>query len=156
MALSFVLLMAAGLLLRSFVKLATLDIGFDRDNVLGVKADLKAASVPPDRQDATYEEIESRLKVLPGVLSLGRSNMAPISERMSFDNSIETDWAKSPIKFKGFEDPAVVFPNFISPGYLPTSGCDYWQDEISPALTQEILALWRLSIGLLHAGSFLI
>jgi hypothetical protein len=34
LALSLVLLVAAGLLLRSFVKLATLDVGFDRNDVL--------------------------------------------------------------------------------------------------------------------------
>jgi predicted permease len=119
-ALSFVLLMAAGLLLRSFVKLATLDIGFDRNNVLLVRADLGRAKVPPDRQEATYEEIENRLKALPGVLSLGRSNMTPISELLTIDNSIETDWAKQPTKFERDDDPALVFPNYISPGYLPT------------------------------------
>jgi predicted permease len=119
-ALSFALLMAAGLLLRSFVKLATLDIGFDRNNVLLVRADLKAAKVPPDRQEATDEEIESRLRVLPGVLSLGRSNMTPISELLCFDTSIETDWSKQPVNNKGPDDSALVFPNYISPGYLPT------------------------------------
>jgi predicted permease len=119
-ALSFVLLMSAGLLLRSFVKLATLDIGFDRNNVLLVRADLETAKVPPDRQEATYEEIESRLKALPGVLSLGRSNMTPISELLAIDTSIETDWLKQPIKAERFDDPAFVFPNYISPGYLPT------------------------------------
>ena len=48
-ALSLVLLVAAGLLLRSFVKLATLDIGFDRNNVLLVSTNLKTANVPLDR-----------------------------------------------------------------------------------------------------------
>ncbi|MGO9246252.1 MAG: ABC transporter permease [Verrucomicrobiia bacterium] len=119
-ALSLVLLVAAGLLLRSFVKLATLDIGFDRNNVLVVSVDLKSANVPADRQEATYKEIESRLKALPGVLSLGRSNMTPISEVLFIDTSIETDWAEQPTKNKGFTDPVLVYPNYISPGYLPT------------------------------------
>ena len=66
MALSLVLLVAAGLLLRSFAKLATLDIGFDRNNVLLVGTNLETAKVPPDQQLATYEQIETRLKALPG------------------------------------------------------------------------------------------
>ena len=44
-ALSLVLLVTAGLFLRSFVKLVTLDIGFDRNNVLVVNANLKTAKV---------------------------------------------------------------------------------------------------------------
>ena len=52
-ALSLVLLVAAGLFLRSFAKLATLDIGFDRNNVLIVGTSLKTANVPPNQQFST-------------------------------------------------------------------------------------------------------
>jgi len=93
-ALSLVLLVAAGLLLRSFVKLATLDVGFDGNNVLLVGVDLKKAGVPPDQQTAMYEEIESRLSSLPGVLSVGRSTITPISDDVTIDNSIHTRWTK--------------------------------------------------------------
>src|SRR5208337_2323142 len=78
-ALSLVLLVAAGLFLRSFSKLATLDIGFDRHNVLLVNANLKAANVPPEQRLAIYEQIESRLRALPGVVSSSRSWNTPIS-----------------------------------------------------------------------------
>ena len=69
-ALSLVLLVAAGLLLRSFAKLATLDIGFDRSNVLLVRTDLKTAKIAPHQQPATYEQIESQLVALPGGVTL--------------------------------------------------------------------------------------
>jgi hypothetical protein len=75
---SLVLRVAAGLLLPSFVKEATLDIGFDRNNVLLVQPDLKKADVPPDRQFAICEEIESRLSALSDVLSVGRSQFSPV------------------------------------------------------------------------------
>jgi predicted permease len=112
-ALSLVLLVAAGLLLRSFVKLVTLDIGFDRNNVLLVQTNLGVAKIPVDRQAATYEEIESRLSALPGVLSVGRSTIAPISGNMVMNNSVHTEWSKADIKFW-------VYVDLISPGYLPT------------------------------------
>jgi putative ABC transport system permease protein len=125
-ALSLVLLVTAGLLLRSFVKLATLDVGFDRNNVLLVGVDLKTAKVPPDRQTAMYEEIESRLSRLPGVLSVGRSTVTPISDVESMDNSVHTGWTKPSFVFKdfaGWSENATkywVYLNYISPGYLPT------------------------------------
>ena len=117
-ALSLVLLVAAGLLLRSFVKLATLDIGFDRNNVLVVDADLRAANVPPDRCLATYDEIESRLKALPGVLSVGQGH-SPMWWGTAEFGHVESDWFK--LNTYNLDDIAgVVIGDFISPGYLPT------------------------------------
>ena len=124
-ALSLVLLVAAGLLLRSFVKLATLDLGFDRNNVLLVATHLKPAKVPPDRWLATYAEIESRLKALPGVLSVGYSNNTPISGALMEFSNVQSDWFKLSTSLtlstslKANPD-ALVYANFISPGYIPT------------------------------------
>jgi predicted permease len=124
-ALSLVLLVAAGLLLRSFVKLATLDVGFDRNNVLLVATHLKPAKEPPDRWIATYEEIASRLKALPGVLSVGYSNITPISGDLFEFGNVQSDWFKlstpltSSTSLKANPD-APVCANFISPGYIPT------------------------------------
>ncbi len=115
-ALSLVLLVAAGLFLRSFAKLATLDIGFDRNNVLMVGTNLKTAKVPPDQQfSTTYEPIESRLRALPGVVSAGRSVMTPVSgagwNGMAFTRSGQR-------RSRG--DDALAWFNFISPGYFET------------------------------------
>jgi predicted permease len=125
-ALSLLLLVAAGLLLRSFVKLATLDLGFDRNNVLLVATHLKPAKLPPDRWIATYDEIESRLKALPGVLSVGYSNVTPISGTLMQFGVLQSDWFKlsnpsltsSTSRKANPDDPVCV--NFISPGYIPT------------------------------------
>jgi len=113
-ALSLVLLVASGLFLRSFVKLSTLDIGFDRNNVLIVHADLHTAKVPPEERLITYEQVESRLRALPGVISAGRSVMTPISG-FEWNEFVRTD---SPNPPKG--DDALVYFNFISPGYFET------------------------------------
>jgi len=119
-ALSLVLLVAAGLLLRSFVKLVTLDIGFDRNNVLLVHTDLRTPKIPVDRQAATYEEIERRLRALPGVLSVGRSMITPISDHLSWDNSVHTEWTKESKGRSDADAKFLVYENSISPGYLPT------------------------------------
>jgi predicted permease len=117
-ALSLVLLVAAGLLLRTFVRLVTLDIGFDRNNVLLVDADAKAANVPPDRCLATYDEIESRLRALPGVLSVGRGH-PPMWWGTAEFGHVESDWFK--LNTANLEDlEGVVIGDFISAGYLPT------------------------------------
>jgi putative ABC transport system permease protein len=113
-ALSLILLVTAGLFLRSFVKLATLDVGFDRSNVLLVNANLKTAGVPTEQYLATYEDIESRLRALPGVVSAGRSVMTPISG-FTWNNFVHLDSPNAP---KG-ED-SIAYFNFVSPGYFNT------------------------------------
>jgi len=113
-ALSLVLLVTAGLFLRSFVKLVTQDIGFDPHNVLLVSANLKTAKIPPERQLATYEDIEGRLRSLPSVVSAGRSEMTPVSGYI-WNNVVKVDSPDSP---KG--DDALVYFNYVSPGYFET------------------------------------
>ncbi|TAM83978.1 MAG: ABC transporter permease [Acidobacteria bacterium] len=113
-ALSLLLLVAAGLLLRSFVKLATLNIGFDRNNVLLASANLSVAKVPTDQQPGMYEAIERRLRALPGVTSVGRSAFTPISG-FEWNNVISTEWSKG---LTG--DNAVADLNSVSPGFFET------------------------------------
>jgi len=113
-ALSLVLLVASGLFLRSLVKLVTMDMGFDRSNVLIVHADLHTAKVAPEQQPAMFEDIENRLRTLPGVVSAGRSVITPVSNRI-WNNALQVDTPNPPTG----ED-AVAFFNFISAGYFET------------------------------------
>ena len=113
-ALSLVLLVASGLFLRSLVKLVTMDVGFDRNNVLIVRANLHNAKVPTEQQPAMFDEIESRLRTLPGVVSASRSVMTPVSNYV-WNSDLEVDTPNAPTG-----DAALAFFNFISPGYLGT------------------------------------
>ncbi len=114
LALSLVLLIVAGLFLHSMLKLATLDIGFDRSNVLLVNSELKSIGIPPEQSLAVYDEIEARLRSLPGVISVGRSVRTPVSN-FEWDQQVLLDSPGAP---KG--DDADAFLNFVSPGYFPT------------------------------------
>jgi predicted permease len=143
-ALSLVLLVAAGLFLRSLVKLATLDIGFDRNNVLIVGADLNLAKVPLEQQPVMFEQIERQLQTLPGVVSVGRSILTPISNFM-WNNILQVDSPNAPTG-----ENAIAYFNFISPGYFQTmrtpllAGRNFGQDDTktSPqvAIVNETLA----------------
>jgi predicted permease len=113
-ALSLVLLVASGLFLRSLVKLITMDIGFDRSNVLLVSADLHTAKIALERQPPTFDDMEARLRAVPGVLSVSRSVITPVSHRM-WNNFLHVDTPNPPTG-----DDALVNFNFISPAYLKT------------------------------------
>src|SRR5207237_9744219 len=82
-ALSLVLLIGGGLRLRTFVKLLTLDLGFDRHNVLVVSAKppwfaADTAKLPPEQRQAAYDEIGQRLRAIPREISVSRSFTTPI------------------------------------------------------------------------------
>lgn len=113
-ACSLVLLVVSGLFLRSLQKLVFLDIGFDRSNVLVVRANLKPANIAREERMAIYDDIESRLHAIPGVVSVGRSSRIPISEGESI-GPLLVDRPNAP---KGTD--ALVWMNFISPGYFET------------------------------------
>jgi predicted permease len=78
-ALSLVLVTAAGLMAGTLHNLASLDSGFNQDHVLLVKADLGNAHYSEERLFAKFEEIRERLTTIPGVLSASFSDVTPIS-----------------------------------------------------------------------------
>ena len=113
-ALSLVLMVSAGLFLRSMVKLATLDIGFDRNSVLLANVNLKVAKVAPERRLEVYDEVEARLEKLPGVISVGRSWRTPVTG-YEWNEHVSVDSPGAP---KG--DDSLVYFNYASPGYFVT------------------------------------
>ena len=68
-ALSLVLMVGAGLFLRSLINLTNIDTGFNKENVLRLKIDFSSAGFKNDdpRQIALYNTITDRVSALPGV-----------------------------------------------------------------------------------------
>ena len=80
LALALVLLLAAGLFVRSFNKLTTVDLGFDRDNVLTAQISLPRSKYKDPKQALAFqEELLGRIKALPGVQSAGTINHTPFN-----------------------------------------------------------------------------
>ena len=80
LALAVVLLLAAGLLVRSFNKLVAINPGFDRENVLTLRINLPRSDYSkPAQKKAFYEELVQRVKSLPGVQSAGTISHTPLS-----------------------------------------------------------------------------
>jgi predicted permease len=80
LALALVLLVGAGLLMNSFVKLQAVDPGFNPSNVLTETVSLAGASqyVGPAR-DSFYRQLTERLTALPGVESASAINHLPLA-----------------------------------------------------------------------------
>ena len=79
-ALSLMLLVAAGLLLRSFSQLRGVNPGFDANHVLAVRLSLPAARYSNGASVKTfYDQIAARVAGLPGVESVSAASALPLS-----------------------------------------------------------------------------
>ena len=74
-ALSMILLLGAGLLMRTFVKLIGADLGIDQRNVLAAGIGFPPRpNAPPESQRVFYRELIDRLGSMPGVRAAAISN----------------------------------------------------------------------------------
>jgi len=79
-AIALVLLVGAGLLMRSFIGLQKVDPGFDPKNVLTVSISLPEKKYPEkDQQAAFYSRLIERVSALPGVQATGAASVVPFS-----------------------------------------------------------------------------
>ncbi len=77
-ALSLVLLVGAGLMMKSFVRLTQVNPGFNPDHLLVFNIGLPS-SAEAARQTSFYEEVVERLRALPGVESVGAVSRLPLA-----------------------------------------------------------------------------
>jgi putative ABC transport system permease protein len=78
-AMGLVLLVTAGLLLRSFHRLLQVDPGFNPDHVLTFSFDLPDAKYNQEQQIQFYKDLLPRLRALPGVTSAAGLTPLPLS-----------------------------------------------------------------------------
>ena len=80
LALAVILLLGAGLLVRSFNKLTAVDLGFDRDQVLTLRVSLpRSIYSKPAQTEAFYSELLQRVRSLPNVEAAGTINHTPLA-----------------------------------------------------------------------------
>jgi putative ABC transport system permease protein len=85
-ALALVLLMGAGLLIRSFRNLSAVDPGFRAERVLTLQVSLPLARYPEGDQIPFYHRLYERLGALPGVAAVGAVNILPLTGDYSCDS----------------------------------------------------------------------
>ena len=78
-ALSTVLLIGAGLMIRNLLELSSVDPGFEQQNALTVGMDLLAhLDKPADIRTQIFERFQERLASLPGILRVGAIDRLPL------------------------------------------------------------------------------
>ncbi len=115
-ALSLLLLISAGLFLKSLVKIMKVDLGISTANtiVFGLSPELN--QYPPERSRALFEQIEEKLATLPGVTGVTAS-LVPLIAGNNYGSNVSID---------GFEagpdtDTHSMF-NEVGPGFFRVLG----------------------------------
>ena len=115
-ALSLVLVVAAGLFVRTFSKLAALPLGFDRDRVLLVRVDMQRAPIDPGQRVPIIEQALDAVRAVPGVERAAFSLITPIGGG-GWNGSFEVSDGV-PLTDRQRR----VYRNMVSPGWFATFG----------------------------------
>jgi predicted permease len=113
-ALACVLLVGAGLLLRSFLRVLDVDLGFRPVGVSAIKVDFDDGG-SAERRAAIFNEMLQRIGAIPGIQSSGITDNLPLEGNRSWGLS-----AKGKQYREGELQGSFVY--MISPGYLETMG----------------------------------
>jgi predicted permease len=117
-ALSLMLLMGAGVMLRSLHALRAVDTGIHADHVLKMEVNLPDARYPePAQRRAFYDALLERVRALPGVQAAGLADTLPVTG----GGSVQPLVVEGRPELKPSEQPTVAVRG-ASPGYLKTMG----------------------------------
>ncbi|MGE5646509.1 MAG: ADOP family duplicated permease [Acidobacteriota bacterium] len=112
-ALACVLLIGAGLLLRSFLRVLDVDLGFQPSRAAVIKLDYDGSDGA--RRGAILEEMLRNVRAIPGVEAAGVADMLPLGRNRSWGLS-----AKG--KVYGKEEDLGALVRIVTPGYFAAMG----------------------------------
>jgi predicted permease len=114
-ALAMVLLVGAGLLLRSFLRVLGIDMGFKPEHTLCVSIDMTLSKYPtPKDQARFFQQVIEGIKSLEGVQSVAGSGMPPLGNRTGTIDGFAVEGRSEEIGGASFA--------IISPDYFRTMG----------------------------------
>ena len=132
-ALALILLVGAGLLLKSFSRLRAINPGFRTDHLLTMQLQLaRPRYEDAHRRAAYYSELQERMRSLPGVLSASLVNWLPVARV-----GVDTDGG-NPFSIEG----RAWNPNGAVPQIAHTAGAsvDYFRTMGIPLLAGRVFA----------------
>jgi predicted permease len=116
-ALSFVLFVGAGLLVKSFHQLTAIQPGFDPHGVLTARVALPLDQYQSiDQQRSFFHQLVERLQVLPGVASAGATALVPLRGMMMMISTIHIEG--QPPMDQATMNVSTANINAVTPGYF--------------------------------------
>jgi predicted permease len=131
-ALACVLLVTAGLLLRSFVKVLQVDLGFRPEGAASIKVDYDDSASTEElsvaKRSAIFQRILADVSALPGVQAAGMADYLPLGPNREWDSPVPEGKSFAPNEL-----PAplvyVITPGFIRAMGIRLHGREFtWED----------------------------
>jgi putative ABC transport system permease protein len=118
-ALSLMLLIGTGLLVRSFVRLLRVDPGFQARNILTMNVSLSTLKyAKPDRQIAFFDDLLHRVAAIPGVRSAAISAALPLSWKR-ITPVLPQGQPEVPLAQRPFVDIEAISPDWFQTMHVP-------------------------------------
>jgi predicted permease len=111
-ALSLLLVVAAGLFAGTLRNLSHQDLGFHSEGILLVEPDLRPAHYSPERTVLASDELLARVREIPGVATASRAAVTPMTGSWQWDINVDAA--------SGSKKNVHAYFNPISPGYFET------------------------------------
>jgi putative ABC transport system permease protein len=131
-ALACVLLVSAGLLLRSFSKVLEVDLGFQPDHAWSINVEYDDSATSPEasvlKRSVIFQQIVARVGAIPGVQAVGISDYLPLGPNRSWDTPVPKGKIFAPGELP---EPLVyvITPGFIRAMGMRFEGRDFtWSD----------------------------
>jgi hypothetical protein len=122
-ALSLVIVVAAGLFVRTFEKLAALPLGFDSERVLLVNVNLSRTRVAADDRLPFATRLSGDAANVPGVVKSAASLITPVGGMGLVEMIRRSDAPASfEVMTNGKLNDNAAFANYITPGFFATYG----------------------------------
>lgn len=118
-AMSFVLLVAAGLFVRTFVSLADTELGFTPQQALVVGVGAQRTNVEPEARYSMFERLREAAVSVPGVTHAAISVITPTSGSTWNNSLVFPHMPDLP------ENERIVDLNYLSPGWFATLGTSF-------------------------------
>jgi len=140
-ALACVLLVGAGLLLRSFLKVLDVDLGFQPEHAAAIVVDYDDSAPSNDqsiqKRTVIFQNVLARVGSIPGVEAVGISDYLPLGQNRSWG----TPWPQGVARPDAVQSGPLVY--VVTPGYMHAmgtriSGRDFTWDD-GPKKEQVVL-----------------
>ena len=138
-AVSLVLLIGAGLLVRTLQRAQSSDVGFDSQNLMVLSMDVSALGYDDARVTTLRAQLAERLKAMPEIKQMSSAQIMPFAGRR--DDAIDIEGQGSGMS---------VNANLVSPEYFQTlgihlrSGREFTEEDVrsgqSPAVITQAMA----------------
>ncbi len=125
-ALAMMLLVGAGLMFGSFLRLRAVPTGYDVSNILTVPLELPGERYPDQRRGAFFDDLRARIAAIPGVQYVGATSTDPLRQ-WGFSNDVTPEDRAAEAPAGGFMQAGW---RSVTPGYFRAMGIPLLQGRV--------------------------